>query len=142
MAKTKRKRTPVAITADRWAAKPAHPGSGREEASKRKAKRLSRSAKTDLVPMVGKVSALIPRNKRNSLLAWFGLYMGIEAGPPDGNTFRAKKRDLQEFIDYLRKAAGTDHPDRWTKSLTEGFLKYLQNKPGWLPPPSIECCPL
>jgi integrase/recombinase XerD len=130
MAKKKRKRTPAANTADRRAAKPARPGGGRGKASKKKTKRVPRSAKTDLVPLVGKDSALIPRNKRNSLLAWFGLYLGVEAGPPDGNTFKAKKRDLQEFIDYLRKAAGTDHPVQWTKSLTEGFLKYLQNKRG------------
>jgi len=70
-------------------------------------------------------STLIPANRRQSLTAWFELYMAIEAGPKDGNTFKAKKRDLQEFLNYLTAAAGTDHPDQWTRSLTEGFLKYL-----------------
>jgi len=52
-------------------------------------------------------STLIPANRRQSLTAWFELYMAIEAGPKDGNTFKAKKRDLQEFLNYLTAAAGT-----------------------------------
>jgi integrase/recombinase XerD len=70
-------------------------------------------------------SILIPTSRRDSLTAWFELYMTIEAGPQDSNTFKAKKRDLQEFLDYLSTAAGTDNPDQWTRSLTEGFLKHL-----------------
>ena len=73
-------------------------------------------------------STLIPVNRQESLVAWFELYMAIEAGPKDTNTFKAKKRDLQEFINYLHTAAGTDHPDQWTRSITQGFLKYLQKE--------------
>jgi integrase/recombinase XerD len=73
-------------------------------------------------------STLIPVNRQESLVAWFELYMAIEAGPKDTNTFKAKKRDLQEFINYLHTATGTDHPDQWTRSITQGFLKYLQKE--------------
>jgi len=73
-------------------------------------------------------STLIPVNRQESLVAWCELYMAIEAGPKDTNTFKAKKRDLQEFINYLHTAAGTDHPDQWTRSITQGFLKYLQKE--------------
>jgi integrase/recombinase XerD len=79
---------------------------------------------------------LIPVHRRDTLVAWFELYMAIEAGPKDGNTFKAKKRDLQEFLDYLQTASGTDHPDQWTRSLTQGFLKHL-HKDRKLAPTSI-----
>ena len=36
-------------------------------------------------------ATLIPKNKHNSLMTWFNLYMGIEAGTPDSNTFKAKR---------------------------------------------------
>jgi integrase/recombinase XerD len=87
----------------------------------------------ELVPMDTSASTLIPVNRRDSLVAWFELYMAIEAGPPDSNTFKAKKRDLQQFVGYFTTAAGTDRPDFWTRSLTEGFLKYLQNERGLAP---------
>ncbi len=48
--------------------------------------------------------------------------MGIEAGDPESNTFKAKKRDLQQFIDYLQTSAGTDSPDQWTKSVNRELL--------------------
>jgi site-specific recombinase XerD len=73
-------------------------------------------------------AGLLPAARRDSLVAWFELYMAIEAGPRDGHTFKAKKRDLQEFLAYFTKAAGTDRPDLWTRSLTEGFLKHLLTK--------------
>jgi integrase/recombinase XerD len=73
-------------------------------------------------------ATLIPSGRRDSLVAWFELYLAIEGGPKDGNTFKAKKRDLQEFVTYLTTAAGTDHPDQWTRSITEGFIKFLLNK--------------
>lgn len=71
---------------------------------------------------------LIPTSKKESLVAWFQLYMAIEAGPPESNTFKAKKGDLQKFADYLLETAGTDKPDHWTKSVTESFLRFLSKK--------------
>lgn len=38
---------------------------------------------------------------------------------------QAKRRDLQTFLDYFLHAVGTDQPDQWTRSMTEGFLKHL-----------------
>ncbi|MHB9063330.1 MAG: tyrosine-type recombinase/integrase [Pirellulaceae bacterium] len=76
------------------------------------------------------VATLISKPRRDSLVAWFELYLGTEAGPPESNTFKAKKRDLQAFVDYLHTSSGTDHPDQWTKSLTESFLRYLENREG------------
>lgn len=75
--------------------------------------------------MEATAATLLPSQRRESLVGWFELYLGIEAGPKDSNTFKAKRADLQKFVDYLTTAAGTDHPDQWTRSLTEGFLKHL-----------------
>ena len=68
---------------------------------------------------------LIPTDKRNSLIAWFNLYMGIEAGDQDSNTFKAKQSDLSRFISYFRRVTGSDHPDQWTRSVSQGFVKEL-----------------
>lgn len=71
----------------------------------------------------------------NSLAAWFALYMTIEAGPEGTNTFKAKRHDLQAFLDYFIHAVGNDRPDHWTRSMSEGFLKYLlrERKPPLAP---------
>ena len=68
---------------------------------------------------------LIPTENRNSLIAWFNLYMGIEAGHADSNTFKAKQSDLSRFINYFRRVTGSDHPDQWTRSVSQGFVKEL-----------------
>jgi integrase/recombinase XerD len=83
---------------------------------------------TELVAIEATAAALLPEDKRESLIAWFELYMGTQVGDPASNTFRAKKSDLQKFIEYLLHASGTDHPDQWTKSVTESFLRKLYKK--------------
>ena len=75
--------------------------------------------------MDANAGTLIPTNKRNSLVAWFNLYMGIEAGDAESNTFKAKQGDLSRFIEYFRKVTGSDHPDQWTRSVSQGFMKHL-----------------
>ena len=83
---------------------------------------------TELTPMNATAGTLLSKPKRESLLAWFELYMGIEAGPSGTNTFKAKRRDLQQFINFLLVSAGADHPDQWTRSITEAFLCHLHRK--------------
>jgi integrase/recombinase XerD len=51
--------------------------------------------------------------------------MGIEAGDPQSNTFKAKQADLSRFINYFRQVTGSDHPDQWTRSVSQGFMKHL-----------------
>jgi len=88
------------------------------------------SSLVELNPVEGRADALLPTGDRDSLVAWFELYMGIEVGSPETNTFRAKKGDIQKFVEYLLESAGTDHPDQWTRSLTESFLRHLRKKRG------------
>ncbi|QDU09664.1 hypothetical protein [Gimesia aquarii] len=75
-----------------------------------------------LNPVESSADALLPSKSRDSLVAWFEIYMGLEVGTPETDTFHANKGDLQKFVEYLLDAAGTDHPDQWTKSLTEAFV--------------------
>ena len=91
-----------------------------KKAAKKKAKRK------EIVPMEGAVATLLPAKKSESLKNWFALYMAFEGGAEGSNTFKAKRRDLEEFLDYFYAAMGADHPDRWTKSFTEGFLRFLE----------------
>ena len=95
---------------------------------KRALKKKPAKKRTEIVAMDATAAALLPTKKRESLLAWFELYMGTQVGDPEGNTFKAKRGDLQKFIEYLMTSAGTDHPDQWTKSVTDGFLRKLYKK--------------
>ena len=79
----------------------------------------------DLKPMK---TTLLPPQQRESLIKWFELYMGIEAGPAGSNTFKAKRSDLQNFIRYLNETGEAETPDQWTKSVTESFLRHLYRK--------------
>jgi integrase/recombinase XerD len=74
------------------------------------------------------VRAMLADERRDSLIAWLGLYMGLEAGACAENTFRAKQRDLEGFLSYFARATGSEHPDQWTRSLTAGYLKALDGE--------------
>jgi integrase/recombinase XerD len=98
----------------------------RSPARKPRAAEPAPSKRTKLVPVEGKTATLIPATRRESLRAWFSVYMGIEGRAGSDNTFVAKQRDLELFLGFLLDAAGTDHPDQWTRSVTQDFLKHLQ----------------
>jgi integrase/recombinase XerD len=110
---------PIPVRQPGWQAK-------RFPARKPKSAEPAPSKPAKLVPVEGKTATLIPAAKRETLAAWFNLYMGIEGRAGSDNTFRAKKRDLELFLSFLLEATGADHPDQWTRSLTQDFLKHLQ----------------
>jgi len=83
--------------------------------------------KGELMPLKPS-SELVPDRKRDSLAAWFSLYMGLEAGANAENTIRAKTRDLQTFLGYFIDTTGANHPDEWTRSITGDFLKRLHGE--------------
>ncbi|GAB5403939.1 MAG: hypothetical protein Aurels2KO_21700 [Aureliella sp.] len=80
------------------------------------------------MPMDTTAALMLPEKKQDSLVAWFELYLGTQVGDPESNTFKAKKNDLQKFVEFISLSSGTDHPDQWTKSITEGFLRKLYKK--------------
>ena len=63
------------------------------------------------------------RNAGLLLLLSLGCDSGSSTSVPSGS-------DLQQFVDFLQGSAASDHPDQWTKSLTEGFLRQLYKKRG------------
>ncbi len=95
---------------------------------KKKTKSKAKTKKTELQPMDNAAVTLLPRQRKNSLVEWFNLYLGIEGRAGSDNTFKAKRRDLESFLAFLLKSAGTDHPDQWTRSVTRDFLKHLERK--------------
>jgi integrase/recombinase XerD len=81
--------------------------------------------KKALVPASLQAAELIPTNKRESLVAWFNLYLTLEGAAGSANTLDAKKRDLGHFLSFFLNATGGDHPDQWTRSLTAHYLRQL-----------------
>ncbi len=49
----------------------------------------------------------------------------MEGGPK--TTFDAKRRDLQTFLTYFGTTLRSDHVDDWTKSITKGFITWLES---------------
>ncbi len=83
-------------------------------------------AASTLIPAVCLPSSLLTAAREDSLAAWLLLYMQLEAGAGSDNTFLAKRRDLEGFLGYFARATGGDHPDQWTRSLTAGYLRGLE----------------
>jgi len=123
----KKKRTPPGKVAGRRSAKVKVPGTSKPN-KKRVSTKRPPGKKTELKAMDNAATTLLPRQKKNSLVQWFNLYLGIEGRAGSDNTFQAKRRDLESFLSFLMTAAGTDHPDQWTRSLTTDYLKHLERK--------------
>ena len=83
-----------------------------------------RAKKGTIVTFAATAQELLPASERESLAAWFGLYLTVEERP-GSNTFQAKNRDLQAFLDYFKQVSRSSNPDHWTPSVTKGFQKDL-----------------
>ena len=124
---TKRKRPAnVAIGQSAVVKSPSSSRAKKKKAKKTAAGRKPTKTKTALVPMDNAAATLIPQRKQASLIQWCNLYLGIEGRAGSDNTFQAKRRDLESFLGFLQRSAGTDHPDQWTRSVTRDFLKHLE----------------
>jgi integrase/recombinase XerD len=69
---------------------------------------------------------ILHADQRESLVAWFHLYMTLEAGAGSPNTFKAKQRDVEMFLSFFSHTTRSDHPDQWTRSITGAFGRHLQ----------------
>lgn len=75
---------------------------------------------------VKSVGDLLPTVSANSLTAWFELYVNLYGGSV--TTLECKKRDIRKFLSYFTTATGADQIDNWTRSITKGFLHWLEQE--------------
>ena len=85
-------------------------------------------ATTALLPARPASVDTLPAREGDNLVAWFNLYMGLEAGANADNTIAAKTRDLEAFLGFFSRAIGSDQVDLWTRSITADFVKALQKE--------------
>ena len=72
--------------------------------------------------------ALAPKEPGSSLVGWLLAYGHAEVAGSPKTTLDAKKRDFQLFLNYFAKMMGTDSIDDWTRSVTLGFVSWLENE--------------
>jgi integrase/recombinase XerD len=61
-----------------------------------------------------------------SLVGWILAYCHAEVVGSPKTTLDAKKRDFQLFLSYFGRMMGTDAIDDWTRSVTLGFVQWLE----------------
>ena len=74
-------------------------------------------------------STLIPHADRDSLTAWFNVYMEVDGSANADSTVAAKQSDIQRFLTFFQDVARSDHCDGWTRSISEHFVKRLIRQP-------------
>ena len=75
------------------------------------------------------IDKFIPPIRQASLTHWFKVYYQIVvAGSPD-TTQRAKRRDMEKFLNFFMKEVGHDCIHYWTPAVSKHFQKYLQETP-------------
>lgn len=88
----------------------------------------SKGKKKPLVPAGSPPAGEVIRLETpDGLSAWFRLYGSAEASANAQNTFKAKSRDLKLFVEFFSEQVRSDHPDDWTKPVTQAFLRRLEN---------------
>jgi len=75
------------------------------------------------------VTDLVPARRRDSLLAWFEVYMEVDGKAGADKTVLAKADDLRRFAQFFFEATGGDNIDQWTRSVSGDFVKYLARTP-------------
>src|SRR5262249_34864419 len=99
---------------------------GPKNLSRWNAKKISQGGEIVRLPANAELS--LPAAKQQSLVKWMNLYLGLEASASSDNTFRAKKRDLESFLHFIRQATGSEDPDQWTRSLPSSFMRDLERE--------------
>jgi integrase/recombinase XerD len=99
---------------------------GPKNLSRWNAKKISQGG--EIVRLTANAELSLPAAKLQGLVKWMNLYLGLEASASSDNTFRAKKRDLESFLHFIRQATGSEDPDQWTRSLTSSFMRDLERE--------------
>lgn len=70
--------------------------------------------------------AAVPLENRDSLTAWFTVYMEHRGRSSSDHTNRAKLEDLNRFVEYFDSVTRSHKIDRWGPSITQDYIKHLQ----------------
>ncbi|MDG3008441.1 tyrosine-type recombinase/integrase [Paludisphaera mucosa] len=62
-----------------------------------------------------------------SLVKWLVAYCHAEVAGAPKTTLQAKKRDFELFLGYFTRTMGSDSIDDWTRSVSLGFVRWLEN---------------
>lgn len=81
--------------------------------------------KTELV-IPREPTQLATADAGGSLVGWLLAYCHAEVAGAPKATIDAKKRDFQLFLGYFAKMMATDAIDDWTRSVTLGFVSWLE----------------
>jgi integrase/recombinase XerD len=63
-----------------------------------------------------------------SLTRWLLAYCHAEVAGAPKTTLQAKKRDFELFLGYFSKMMRSDAIDDWTRSVTLGFVQWMENE--------------
>jgi integrase/recombinase XerD len=64
----------------------------------------------------------------SSLVQWLIAYCHAEVAGSPKTTLDAKKRDFQLFLGYFAQTMRSDSVDDWTRSVTLGFVQWMENE--------------
>src|SRR4051812_15636731 len=75
-----------------------------------------------------KPETLTPTDGGSSLVGWLIAYCHAEVAGSPKTTLKAKKRDFELFLGYFARMMRSDAIDDWTRSVTLGFVQWLENE--------------
>ena len=76
-----------------------------------------------------KPAQIVTSEASSSLAGWFIAYCHSEVAGGPKTTVDAKRRDFQLFLDHFGNMMRSDPIDNWPRSVTFGFLAWLEKKP-------------
>lgn len=79
-------------------------------------------------PDEGLIQSAVDIDDDSRLSTWVIRYWQAEVDGSVKTTLESKKRDIQRFLDYFGSNLRSDHVDDWTKSVSKGFIRWLEAK--------------
>lgn len=79
-------------------------------------------------PLENQLATPLSFDNKNTIAYWANNYFHTQVANSPHHTQRAKKNDLNIFINYYTLALGNDHLDLWTPSITKGFQNHLNKQ--------------
>jgi integrase/recombinase XerD len=72
---------------------------------------------------------LVMNGAGTSIVGWILAYCHAEVAGAPKTTVDAKRRDFQLFLDYFAETMRSDSIDDWTRSVSLGFVRWLEGEP-------------